>query len=73
MLQITEQLDLVFQGAQHRLLALLVRRGACGQLDLLDGHQETCRGVHSEVDLSKGTSTDESALDPLDSFLCASL
>jgi hypothetical protein len=50
MLQLLEQLDLPFQRFDHGPLPLLIASASCGQLDLLDRHEQTGLGVHAEED-----------------------
>lgn len=64
-LQVFEELDLGLESAEHALFPLLVGPCALGELDLLNCHQESTIGVHSEIDLAKRALPNESTLDPL--------
>src|SRR5438128_2335249 len=63
--QLLQELDLALERGEHALLALLVRRRALGELDLLDGHEQAAGRAHAEVDLAERARADERALDPL--------
>lgn len=65
-LQDLKKFNLALQSIKHALLPLFVVRTASGEFNLFDGHQQTRHGVHSEVDGTEGTCTDEGSLDPLE-------
>ena len=66
MVQTLEQFNLPLESTQHALFALLIGSRSSWQFDLLNGHEETCQSVYTEINLAERTSTDEGTLDPLD-------
>jgi hypothetical protein len=63
--QILGELDLAFNGIDNRFLALLIRRRICRELELLDGHEEPGRAIHSEINRPSGASAYQGAPNPL--------
>ena len=66
MVQTLEQFNLPLESTQHALFAFLIGSRSSWQLDLLNGHEETCQSVYTKINLAERTSTDEGTLDPLD-------
>ena len=65
-LQVLQQRNLLLHRSDHALFPFFASRPTHLEIDLLDGHEQTCLGVHAEVDLAEGTLTDKSSLYPFD-------